>query len=422
MQIFKIQGPTVLNGTVSVQGSKNAVLPMMAAAVINEDVTVIDNCPDISDVHDAMEILRQIGCRAHLNGSTLTIDSKGPVSSYIPEHIMNRIRASFLFTGALLARCKAFRVSYPGGCNIGMRPVDIHMDAFRQLGADAQYLKDEIICSADSFKPCDITLRFPSVGATENIMILASSVKGTTRIINAAREPEIRDLQNMLNSMGAHITGAGSSVIVIKGTDSLSGTTYTVMPDRIDTATYISAVCTMGGRLNIENADPTHLLSYINILKRCGAHIDINGKGLAVEKTGRLKGGINVATAPYPGFATDMQSLIMTVFSLSDGVSIIRENIFENRFCLAGTLQEMGADIRIYRSTASLRGVRHLKAADAPVCDLRSGASLAIAMMSAEGTSHLTGIRYIDRGYERFEDKYKSLGAHIERIETHDDL
>lgn len=418
MQILKIQGPTVLNGRVCVQGSKNAVLPMMAAAVINADVTVIDGCPDISDVHDAMEILRAIGCSAEYNCGKLTIDSSGPINPYIPCNIMNRIRASIIFTGALLARCGSFRVSHPGGCNIGLRPIDIHIDAIKQLGALVEYNEREIICRADKLKNCDVNFRFPSVGATENIMILASAIRGKTRIINAAREPEITDLGNMLIAMGVKISGTGSSVITIEGTDSPCRVSYRVMPDRIDTATYLSAVCTMGGKLIIENADASHLVKYIDILKRCGANIDIQDKTIVAEKLSRLKGGINVATAPYPGFATDMQSLIMTVFSVSDGVSVIKENIFENRFCLANTLQEMGADIRIYGQGASLRGVRSLKSVSAPVCDLRSGAALAIAMMAAEGTSYLSRIRFIDRGYENFEDKFTAVGANIERIES----
>ena len=417
MQILKIQGPTVLNGKVSVQGSKNAVLPMMAAAVINEDVTVIDGCPDISDVHDAMDILRAIGCSAEYNGGKLTIDSSGPINPYIPCKLMNRIRASIIFTGALLARCGSFRVSHPGGCNIGLRPIDIHTDAMKELGALVDYTESEIICKADKLKSCDVSFRFPSVGATENIMILASAIPGKTRIVNAAREPEITDLGNMLIAMGAKVSGAGSTVITIEGTSSFNKVNYKVMPDRVDTATYLSAVCTMGGKLTIENADASHLGRYINILRRCGAHIDINDKTIVAEKINRLKGGINVATAPYPGFATDMQSLIMTVFSLSDGVSVIKENIFENRFCLASALQEMGADIRIYGQGASLRGVRSLKSVSAPVCDLRSGAALAIAMMAAEGTSYLSRVRFIDRGYECFEDKFIAVGAHIERIE-----
>ncbi|MBO5009019.1 MAG: UDP-N-acetylglucosamine 1-carboxyvinyltransferase [Clostridia bacterium] len=420
MEVMKIYGPTRFSGSVDVQGSKNAVLPMIAAAVINAGVTVLRNCPDISDVHDALDILKTIGCDVSFTGGVVRIDSSAPISSYIPECAMRRIRASFIFTGALLARCKEFTVSQPGGCNIGLRPVDIHLEAFKKLGANICISASEITCKGASLAPCDITLRFPSVGATENVMILASSLKGTTRIINAAREPEIEDLQYMLTSMGAKVSGAGSSVIVINGTDSPVNLDYTVMPDRVDTATYLTALACGGGSLTINKSNAKHLLSYINILKKCGMDIELHDDCIKACKSGRLHGNVSVTTTPYPGFATDMQSLLMSVLCLTDGIGLIKENIFENRFCLADTLIRMGADIRIYRRTASVRGVRALKPVCGCVCDLRSGAALAAAMMSAEGISELTNIHYIDRGYEDFAGKYQSIGAKIERIERID--
>lgn len=421
MEVFRIEGPSRLKGEIKVQGSKNAILPMMAATVVNGAVTVLENCPDISDLHDACHILRHIGCSVTFKEGTLTVDSSGPINSRIPEDIMVRIRASFVFTGALLARCASFSVSQPGGCNIGLRPIDIHLDAMRLMGARFDLTSGEINCTAENLTPCDVPLRFPSVGATENIMILASAVSGTTRIINAAREPEIEDLQNLLNTMGAHITGAGTGVITVKGTGELRSARVSVMPDRIDTATYLSAACCTGGEIRITDACPEHIMSYINILKRCGAEIELMPSCIGISVPRRLKGGISVSTAPYPGFATDMQSLLLAALSVSDGVSLIRENIFENRFCVSNSLAAMGADIRIYRSTASVRGVKKLFSCDASVCDLRSGAALAVAMMGAEGVSNLGCIRYIDRGYERFEEKYKSLGALIERIEVEDE-
>jgi len=416
MEALRIKGPTQLMGTVEVQGSKNAVLPMMAAAVINASRTKICNCPDISDVYDSCDILRLVGCKVEFVGNTLTIDSSYPITPVIPEEFMTKIRASFIFTGALLARCGKFCVSHPGGCKIGLRPVDIHLEALRRLGAGVELTSDEIRCNARKITPCDVTLRFPSVGATENIMILASTLEGTTRIINAAREPEIADLQNMLNAMGAHITGAGSSVVTIKGTKNLKSVEHSVMPDRIDTATYLSAVCCTGGKILITGADASHLSGYINLLKRCGASIEVTAEGILAEKTERLRGGARISTAPYPGFATDIQSLAMAVLCLTDGVSLIRENIFENRFCVSSSLCNMGADIRIYRSTASVRGVRTLMCANECACDLRSGAALALAMFASEGESQLSNIHYIDRGYEKFEQKYKALGADIERV------
>lgn len=417
MEVFRIQGPTILEGEARVQGSKNAVLPMMAASVINRGVTRLDNCPHISDVLDAMKILEVIGCKVSLKEHVLTIDSSGDINPCIPEDMMNRIRASFVFTGALLVRCGSFRVSRPGGCDIGLRPIDIHTDALRRLGARTEFTQGEIICSADRLVGCNLHLRFPSVGATENIMIAACRAQGVTRIYNAAREPEIEDLQAMLNSMGARVAGAGSGTIEIWGTDDLCSASHEVMPDRIDTATYLSAVCACGGRLVIRDAVPRHLSRYIGILKGCGACIQTLPHEITVEKRSRLRSNMMVSTAPYPGFATDMQSLLMTVFSTCNGVGIIRENIFENRFCLASLLREMGADIRIYGSSASIMGTGSLAGGNVRVCDLRSGAALAVAAMSARGTSLIGNIKYIDRGYENFENKYIPLGACIERTE-----
>lgn len=417
MELYKISGPAFLKGRVKVQGSKNAVLPMMAAAVANKGVTRLCNCPDITDVHNAAEILRYIGCKVEYDNGTLTIDSDCEIKNHVPCCIMTRLRASFLFAGALIARCGGFKLSQPGGCNIGIRPVDIHLECFRRLGATVETSSNEIICRGKNLKPCELTLRFPSVGATENIMILASALKGKTRIINAAREPEIEDLEKMLSATGAVITGAGSGVISIEGTNERHNTQYTIMPDRIDGATYLTALACTEGSITLENANPEHLLNYMNILRKCGMNLEVFQNKICATKHGRLGGGINVTTGPYPGFATDTQSLLMAALSLSNGVSLIRENIFENRFCLAGLLSEMGADIRTYRHIASVRGVRSLSPIDGRACDLRSGAALATAMMSCEGESILRDIHYLDRGYEKFHEKYKSLGVNIERIE-----
>jgi len=417
MEVFKISGPTVFGGKVKIQGSKNAVLPMMAAAVVGSSNVTLKNCPDISDVHSAIEILNYIGCKAQLDKGVLTIDASGEITNYIPGDIMCKTRASFIFTGALLARCKSFRVSHPGGCNIGQRPVDIHLESFRKLGAKVETTSKDICCSVESFNPCDLYLRFPSVGATENIMILASSIKGRTRIHNSAREPEIADLQKMLNKMGAHITGAGTGVITIEGTLDFKDATYAVMPDRIDCATYLSALACCKGSLTLLDTDRASVQSYVNILKKCGMEIDVFSNRIEAQKTKRLKGGITVNTGPYPAFATDIQSLFMSVMALSDGVSLIRENVFENRFSLARSLQNMGADIRVYKKTASVRGVRSLVPQKEKMPDLRSGAALCLAMMSCEGTSVASDICYLERGYENFCEKYKSIGADIERIE-----
>lgn len=416
MEFFKILGPTRLEGEVDIQGSKNAALPMMAAAVMSGGKTVLENCPDISDIRASVDILQSIGCAARLEKNTLYINSSGEIKSYIPSRLMRRLRSSFLFTGAILARCGRVSTAMPGGCNIGARPVDIHLEAFKRLGASVNITPECIECTADKIAPCDVHLRFPSVGATENIMIFSAVSDGVTRIINAACEPEIADLQNMLNSMGARIHGAGTPVVTIKGVPSLGDTHYAIMADRIAAATYLTAAACTQGCISLKGASARHISPYISVLRQCGMHIYALRDEIIAEKNARLSGGVCVRTKPYPGLATDMQSLVMSAMTLSDGVSTIQENIFENRFNLAPKLVKMGADIEISGRTASIRGVRKLRAVSANACDLRSGAALALAMLAADGQSELGSIHYIDRGYENFKERLTSLGAHIERI------
>lgn len=417
MKVMKIHGPSVLEGCVNIQGSKNAALPMMAASVMNGGRTVLENCPDISDIRDSINILKSIGCTARYEKHTLTIDSSGRISHYIPSELMGKLRSSFLFTGAVLSRCGAVKVSLPGGCNIGARPVDIHLDAFKKLGVDVREDGFTVECRLDKIKPCDVRLRFPSVGATENIMLLCARSDGTTRIINAACEPEIVDLQRMLNSAGAEISGAGTPVVTIRGVKKLRDTTYKIMPDRIVTATYLTAAACCGGTVELSGAVAKHLSSYIALLRQCGMGIYVSGDKITAVRKGRLSGGVIARTKPYPGFATDTQSLVMAAMCFADGVGVIQENIFEDRFRLAEILSQMGADISISGRTASIRGVKHLGAVKAEACDLRSGAALAAAMLAAEGDSELGGIHYIDRGYEDFSENLISLGAQMERIE-----
>ena len=418
MKVIRIHGPSFLEGSVDIQGSKNAALPMMAAAVMNGAKTMLENCPDISDIRNSIDILRSIGCSAEYTKHTLTIDSSGEVTPYISAELMGRLRSSFLFTGAVLSRCGRVKVSLPGGCNIGARPVDIHLEAFKRLGAEVVTNGSEVECKCSRIIPCDVRLRFPSVGATENIMLLCACSEGTTRIINAACEPEIADLQQMLNSAGASISGAGTPVVTIRGVRNLKDTAYKIMPDRIVTATYLTAAACSGGEIVLNNTVARHLSSYIALLRRCGMRIHISGDKIIAAKKSRLSGSVVARTKPYPGFATDMQSLVMAAMAFSDGVSVIQENIFENRFRLADTLSKMGADINVIGRTASIRGVKHLGAVKAEACDLRSGAALVAAMLAADGESELGGIHYIDRGYEDFSENLISLGAHMERIET----
>jgi len=418
MKVIRIHGPSILEGCVNIQGSKNAALPMMAASVMNGGTTVLENCPDISDIRNSVHILNSIGCGTTLENRRLTINSSKNLSSYIPSDLAGRLRSSFLFSGALLSRCKNVVISLPGGCNIGSRPVDIHLDAFRKLGVVVSEKDNRIECTLNEIIPGDVYLRFPSVGATENIMLLCACSCGIVQIFNCACEPEIVDLQNMLNSMGADISGAGTPVIKINGVKKLKDVNYKIMPDRIVAATYLAAVACAGGNICLEGAVARHLSSYIALLRKCGMKIHICKDKIFGEKENRLSGNLIARTMPYPGFATDMQSLFMAIMSFSDGVSVIQENIFEDRFKLAGVLERMGADINLSGKTASIRGVNKLKGINAEASDLRSGAALLVAMLAAEGESELRGIHYIDRGYENLSENLISLGAQIERVEA----
>jgi len=418
MKVIRIHGPSTIEGSVYIQGSKNAALPMIAASVMNGGRTILENCPDISDIRNSVDILRATGCNATYENHTVKVNSSADVIPYIPSDLALRLRSSFLFAGALLSRCHKVRISYPGGCDIGLRPVDIHLDAFRKLGINIEESDDILECSLEKVVPGDVYLRFPSVGATENVMLLCACSSGTVRILNAACEPEIVDLQNMLNSMGADISGAGTPVITIRGVSDLKDTSFKIMPDRVVSATYLTAVSCAGGNIELIGAVAPHLSPYISFLRRCGMKIHIFNDRIIAEKRERLSGNIIMRTKPYPGFATDMQSLAMATMCFSEGVGIVQENIFENRFRLAEILSHMGADISVSGNTASIRGVKKLSGINAEASDLRSGAALLAAMLASEGDSELAGIHYIDRGYEKLIENLISLGAKIERVEN----
>lgn len=417
MNVIKVCGPSHAEGIADVQGSKNAALPMMAAAVITGEKTVLENCPDISDIRVTADILRTLGCSVSFENNTLTVDSSGEVTNYIPMHLTCKLRSSFLLCGALLARCKNVSLAYPGGCRIGCRPVDIHLNAFEKLGAKITKTDEGVSLAMDKFTPCDVYFPFPSVGATENVMIYAAAMPGTVRIIGAACEPEIADLQKMLNSAGGNVSGAGTPVVTIRGTKAFSGTRCSVMPDRIAAATLMTLPAMTGGEIILRNACARHVSPYIAFLRKHGVSVCSCSDGLAVSAKKRLNADAVIQTAPYPGFATDMQSLCMAVSSLGKGVCVIKENVFENRFLMSGALTAMGADIKVRGRCASIRGVRSLNCANVSASDLRSGAALIAAMSAAHGESSLSGIEYIDRGYENIVRDFSALGVDIERIE-----
>ena len=412
---YIIQGGSPLCGSVPVQGAKNAVLPILAASIIAEGETVIHNCPDMYDVKITLEILRHLGCRVKRERDTVIIDSTNITTHEVPECLTRKMRSSVIFTGAILARLGIALCSYPGGCELGLRPIDIHLKSFRQLGVSINEEDGFIKCKLDKFCPGSVHLGFPSVGATENIMLLASRQKGRTVITNCAREPEIVDLQNFLNLMGAKITGAGSSVIEIEGVDKLYPAEKTVMSDRIVAATMMFLSAATGGEFILENIIPLHIDSICSLLKESGALIRTENDRLYIKCSDRLKAPDSVQTMPYPGFPTDAQSQLMAALTTMKGTSIINETIFENRFNTAAELKKMGADITIKDRIAVIRGIESLRPANVTAPDLRGGAALVIAALSSPGKTEIDNICYIDRGYENFEKIITSVGGSIQR-------
>lgn len=420
MSVIRVRGGNPLYGRVSVQGAKNSVLPILAASIINGGKCVIHNCPDLTDVKNSIDILEHLGCNVHFENGILNIDSSEIKKCHIPHELMCRMRSSVIFMGALVNRMGKSRTSYPGGCNLGHRPIDLHLNAFDKLGIITTEEHGNITCESNGINPCRIFLGFPSVGATENIMLASCRGNGVTRIINAAREPEIVDLQAFLNSMGAKVSGAGTDVIEIHGVSEFHDCEHTIIPDRIVAATYMSAVAVAGGRVEIENIIPNHISAFIAVMRECGASITVRDNSLTITAPTYIRPVRMINTLPYPGFPTDAQSLVMTVMSLAKGTSIIKENIFGGRFTHAGELMRMGADINIADKIAVIRGVRTLSGCPVRAADLRSGASLVVAALSADGETEISNVCYIDRGYEELEKTLSALGADIERIETVD--
>lgn len=417
MSYFIIEGGRRLCGSVMVQGAKNAVLPILSAALLNGGTSVIHNCPALTDVTASLDILRFLGCEVESSGSTITVNSKNACADFIPEVLMQKMRSSFIFAGSMLARCKRASVSLPGGCVLGKRPIDIHLSAFEKLGAEIIENDGQILCSLEKLKPCEMILPFPSVGATENIMLISCVSDGVTTIKNAAMEPEIVDLQNFLNAMGACVLGAGTDTIVIKGVTHLHDTVFTVMPDRIAACTYMAAVMSAGGEAEICGVNPKHFECVTDIMTKCGADIKCESDRVYIKSPEKIKHIGKIITSPYPGFPTDCQSVMMTVLSTADGESVIEEKIFDERFANAYELVKMGANIRVSGASAYISGVEKLHSASVFARDLRSGASLVVAALGADGVSEIFNAKYIDRGYERFDENIKKLGGIITRVD-----
>ncbi len=417
MSKFVIEGGRCLSGSLSVSGAKNAVLPIMAAAVMSDSPCVLHNAPDLTDVAIMVRILEDLGAkvqRTGTGGSVLTIDPTTIDRHVVDEMLMRQVRSSIILMGPLLGKMRKAQVSYPGGCDIGLRPIDLHIKGLKALGASFEEEHGQIIGSRDQWNGMDIHLDIPSVGATENIMMGACLAKGITVIRNSAKEPEIVDLQGFLNAMGARVRGAGTDVVRIEGVQRLRGAEYTIMPDRIEVGTFMVASAIAGGDVLIQNAVVEHVQAIMAKLREVGANIVVN-EGVRVRSKDRPK-PTDLKTLPYPGFPTDMQPQMMALLSIAEGTSVITETIFDSRFKQAEELGRMGARIRSEGRTAIIKGVPRLSGALVEACDLRSGASLVLAGLSAEGRTVVNGIHIIDRGYQGFETKLSALGACVSRV------
>ncbi|NLM84014.1 MAG: UDP-N-acetylglucosamine 1-carboxyvinyltransferase [Clostridiales bacterium] len=417
MSIIRIVGGNPLEGTVSIHGAKNSVLPIMAASLLAEGETILHNCPNLSDVDAAIRILVHLGCRVWRDGEKVAIDSSTLDKSEIPHELMREMRSSVIFLGAILARTGEAVLSMPGGCELGPRPIDLHLKGLREMGAEINEEGGNIICKAKKLRGCRINLDLPSVGATENIMLAASRCEGTTIITNAAREPEIWDLQNYLRRLGVKVSGAGTPVVTIEGHGPAQSAEHWVIPDRIVSATYLAAAASSQGHILLENVVPAHFSTVTDALTEMGCDIKVGRTTVEIRAPRRLKAGRPIITRPYPGFPTDAQPPLMAASLKAEGTTVFVENIFENRYRHAHELRRMGADIKIEGRVAIVSGVDRLFGAPMTATDLRGGAALIVAALGAEGVTDLSGVAHIDRGYDDIVGALSSLGAHIMRID-----
>ena len=406
-----IKGGRELFGSVRVQGSKNAVLPVLAATVLCDGVSIIHDCPTLRDVNAAIKILELIGCSTKREGKTLYVDSANVNCCCLPDELMRQMRSSIFFLGAITSRCKKAKMCSPGGCELGPRPIDLHIKALRELGIQVTDIGGCTKTVADKITGADIVLDFPSVGATENIILASVFCEGTTRIINAAKEPEINDLQCFINKMGGRVSGAGTDTVIIEGVKKLRGAEHRVQGDRIVAATYLCAGAVCGGDIEITNADSAAMDAVISVIKNTGADIVSGNDYIRLRSDGKIRPVDILRTMPYPGFPTDVQAPLTSVLAVADGTSVVVENIFENRFKHCAELGKMGADIKISGRAAVIRGVKELCGANVTAMELRGGDSLCVAAAAAKGESTVSGMEYIERGYENIADDLAMLGA-----------
>ncbi|MCI8686851.1 MAG: UDP-N-acetylglucosamine 1-carboxyvinyltransferase [Lawsonibacter sp.] len=416
MSYYEIQGGRPLYGTLAVHGAKNSVLPILAACLLVPGQCVLHNCPDLSDVSATLDILRLLGCRADREGDAVVIDASSLTRWNIPEHLMREMRSSVTFLGALLARLGEAELSYPGGCELGPRPIDLHLAALRALGAEILEEQGALVCRRGTLRGREICLAVPSVGATENAVLAACGCPGVTTIVGVAREPEIADLQGFLQAAGARVTGAGTSTIEVEGCAELHPVEYRVMGDRIAAATYLCGCAAAGGEVSLTGVSPDTLTAVLTCLEEAGCALHTGPDQIVLASRALLRGISPVRTAPYPGFPTDAQAILMAALAGGEGATLFEENIFDSRYRHVDELRRMGADIQVAGRAAMVSGVGRLHGAAVRSTDLRGGAALVVAGLGAEGVTQVGELRHIRRGYQALDKNLSALGADIREI------
>ncbi len=416
MDAIHIRGGCRLEGEIPIHGAKNSALPLLAATLLAADVSQLTNCPRLSDVTASLAILRHLGCCVAQEEDRVTVDATHLNCGHVPDALMRAMRSSIVFLGALVARCGEAELTYPGGCELGPRPIDLHLSALRRLGVTVTEEHGRIRCCATRLRGAEITLPFPSVGATENILLAACTAEGTTVLRHAAREPEIADLCAFLNAGGARITGGDSGTLVIEGVSCLHGACHRVMADRIEAATYLAAAAVTGGVLTLKDCPYLPVSPVFAPLEQAGCTITAVGDAIHVIAPSRLRGMGMVRTLPYPGFPTDAAAPLLAAACLAEGTTVFVETIFENRYRYVDELTRMGAHIRVDGRVAVVEGVSTLHSAEVSCTDLRGGAALLVAALAADGATRLTELHHLDRGYESPVDSLQGVGACITRF------
>ena len=416
MDKYIVNGGAKLCGTVQIQSAKNTVLPLLAASVLTDEQVKIRCVPTIADVENMLRILSEVGCNVKRIKDCAYIDSSNAVSHEIPSQLTRELRSSVFMLGSILSRFRRAKISYPGGCDIGLRPIDLHLSGLKRLGVDIVEEGGYIECKADKLVGAEILLDFPSVGATENIILAAVKAQGVTVIRNAAKEPEIVDLQNFLNAMGAKVRGAGGGTVMIEGVKRLHGVEYTPMGDRIEAGTFLIAAASCGGEIQTNGVSAENIAALLHKLRENGCKIHTKNDKIILQSSGKLRAVDLVETMPFPGFPTDLQAQYSALCTTAQGTTLIVENLFETRYKYAAELKRMGADVTVRGRTAVIRGVERLHGARVSAGDLRGGAALVLAALKAEGKSEIINLYHIDRGYADLEYKLKKLGASIKRV------